>query len=197
MFDQMNKVCVYCGSSSGRTSDYITYANQLADVFLSKNIELVYGGASIGVMGALANRMIARGGRVTGVIPKALAEKEIAHSGLTNLHVVESMHNRKMMMAELADGFIALPGGMGTFEELFEVLTWAQLGFHHKPCGLLNSNRFYDQLISFLNHAVDEKFIKPVHRDLLLVSSDPAQLVEKMENYSPIIDDKWISETET
>jgi uncharacterized protein (TIGR00730 family) len=185
----MKKICVYCGSSSGRTPDYIKYASELADVLLENNIELVYGGASVGVMGALANRMIARGGKVTGVIPKALAEKEIAHSGLTDLHIVESMHERKTMMAEISDGFIALAGGMGTFEELFEVLTWAQLGYHSKPCGLLNSNRFYDHLISFLNHVVDEKFIKPVHRDLLIVANESNQLIEKMKRHKPILDD--------
>jgi len=145
----INSLCVYCGSSSGKLNEYATAANALAAALVSLNIRLVYGGASIGIMGALADSVLALGGQVVGVIPKALAHKEVEHPNLTELHVTHSMHERKMRMAELSDGFIALPGGIGTLEELFEIWTWAQLGFHHKPCGLLNVAGYYDALIAF------------------------------------------------
>ncbi|MEY3191384.1 MAG: hypothetical protein RIS10_1501, partial [Pseudomonadota bacterium] len=139
----INTICIYCGSSSGRLKTYDSAANALAEALVSRNIKLVYGGADIGLMGVVANQVLKLGGEVIGVIPKALALKEVAHKHLTQLHITESMHERKMMMAELADGFIALPGGIGTLEELFEIWTWAQLGFHNKPCGLLNINGYY------------------------------------------------------
>ncbi len=183
----LKNICVYCGSSSGRNPAYVESAERLADVLVERNIGLVYGGAQIGVMGAVANQMLAQGGRVIGVIPEGLLLKEVAHQGLTELHVTKSMHDRKALMAEHSDGFIALPGGIGTFEELFEVWTWSQLGFHHKPCGLLNVAGYYDQLIAFLNHASEEGFVKPPHRELLMVEQDPAKILDRMALYTPPI----------
>ncbi|WP_410210780.1 TIGR00730 family Rossman fold protein [Aquirhabdus sp.] len=182
---KLKNICVYCGSSSGKNSAYVESAKQLADVLVERNIGLVYGGAQIGVMGAVANRMLEQGGRVIGVIPEGLLLKEVAHQGLTELHVTKSMHERKALMAEHSEGFIALPGGIGTFEELFEVWTWAQLGFHHKPCGLLNIAGYYDQLIAFLDHAANEGFVKPPHRELLMVEQDPAKILDRMALYTP------------
>ena len=182
---KLKNICVYCGSSSGKNPAYVESAKQLADVLVERNIGLVYGGAQIGVMGAVANRMLEQGGRVIGVIPEGLLLKEVAHQGLTELHVTKSMHERKALMAEHSEGFIALPGGIGTFEELFEVWTWAQLGFHHKPCGLLNIAGYYDQLIAFLDHAADEGFVKPPHRELLMVEQDPAKILDRMALYTP------------
>ena len=193
----MNNVCVYCGSSSGRLAVYTDSAQQLAQALLQRDIGLVYGGASIGLMGEVADAVLAGGGRVTGVIPRALAKKEVAHSGLTELIVVDSMHERKARMAEAADGFIALPGGLGTLEELFEMLTWAQLGIHTKPCAMLDGNGYYNQLIAFLDHAVAEGFFKPVHRDMLLVDEDAGNLLDKMQVYSPPHQERLMKETAT
>ncbi|MDD1633959.1 MAG: TIGR00730 family Rossman fold protein, partial [Methylococcaceae bacterium] len=150
----INSICIYCGSSPGRLDAYASAAFSLAESLVSRNIRLVYGGASIGIMGMVADQVLKLGGQVIGVIPKALAHKEVAHHHLTELHVTQSMHERKMLMAELSDGFIALPGGIGTLEELFEIWTWAQLGFHNKPCGLLNVEGYYDSLIGFLDHVL-------------------------------------------
>lgn len=164
---------------------------------VNRNIGLVYGGASIGIMGQIADTVLSLGGEVIGVIPQALAAKEVSHNGLTELKVVGSMHARKAMMADLADGFIALPGGLGTLEELFEILTWAQLGFHQKPCGLLNIDGYYNGLITFLDHGVDEAFIKPIHRSLLQVSDNPDQLLDTFASFQPSITEKWIERDET
>ena len=184
----INTICIYCGSSSGRHETYDSAANALAEALVSRNIKLVYGGADIGLMGVVANQVLKLGGEVIGVIPKALALKEVAHKHLTQLHITESMHERKMMMAELSDGFIALPGGIGTLEELFEIWTWAQLGFHNKPCGLLNINGYYDSLIEFLDHVLAEQFVKKEHRALLLVETNPNALLDRYSNYqAPII----------
>ncbi|MBT3880148.1 MAG: TIGR00730 family Rossman fold protein, partial [Candidatus Scalindua sp.] len=159
----MKRLCVYCGSSSGRQPGYAQVARQLAHAMVSKNIDLVYGGASVGIMGEIANAVLGEGGDVIGVIPKGLFAKEVAHTGITELREVGSMHERKALMADLSDGFIALPGGLGTIEEIFEIITWSQLGMHRKPCGLLNVNNYYDKLIGFLDHAVSEQFIKATH----------------------------------
>lgn len=188
----MKKICVYCGSSSGKSPEYIESARLLAKELVKRNIGLVYGGASVGIMGEIADTVLAGGGEVIGVIPKSLADKEISHNGLSELKVVDSMHERKAIMAELSDGFIALPGGLGTLEELFEVLTWSQLGFHKKPCALLNVKQYYNGLTTFLDHAVSEEFVKPIHKEMLLVESDPIQLLNAMLNYNPPSVDKWI-----
>ena len=179
----IESLCVYCGSSPGRQPIYQQAVHELADVMVANNIQLIYGGASIGLMGSLANRILASGGRVTGVIPKALASQEIAHNGLTQLHVTHSMHERKMKMAELADGFVALPGGIGTLEELFEIWTWSQLEFHHKPIGLLNVGSYYDTLLSFLDHMQQEQFFKSQHRALLLTDTQAQPLLAQMSVY--------------
>ena len=188
----VKKVCVYCGSSPGKHPQFLEAARALGREFLTRDITLVYGGASVGIMGEIADAVLAGGGDVVGVIPRSLAEKEVSHSGLTELHLVESMHERKSLMADLAEGFIALPGGLGTIEELFEVLTWSQLGFHRKPCGLLNVGAYYDHLLAFIEHAVAQQFVKPVHRDMLLAADAPAPLLDAMADYTPPAVDKWI-----
>ncbi len=190
---KLGRVCVYCGSSQGRDPAYAEQAERLARTLASENIGLVYGGASVGVMGLLADAALAEGGEVIGVIPGNLMHKEVAHQGLTDLKVVSSMHERKACMADLADAFIALPGGLGTLEELFEVLTWAQLGLHGKPCALLNTRGYYDQLARFLDHAVAEEFIKPKHRSMLIVEEDPVQLVQACATYASPEQGQWIT----
>ena len=168
-------------------------ARVLAGELVARNIGLVYGGANVGIMGEIANTVLEGGGDVIGVIPQSLVDKEVSHQGLTELKVVDTMHERKAIMAEISDGFIALPGGLGTLEELFEVLTWSQLGFHKKPCGILNINQFYEKLSLFLDHAVDEEFIKPIHREMILVEDEPKVLLAAMENYRAPAVDKWIN----
>ena len=189
-------ICVYCGSSNGRLEAYGDAGAVLAQALVKHNIGLVYGGASIGVMGKVADEVLALGGEVIGVIPKALAHKEVAHHHLTQLHVTDTMHERKMLMAELSDGFIALPGGIGTFEELFEIWTWAQLGFHHKPCGILNVAGYYDHLIQFLDHVLAEQFVKQETRDLLMVESDPDILLDRFINYQAPPIKTWLNKAE-
>jgi len=190
------RLCVFCGSSSGRDPVYMETARLLGETLARNGIELVYGGASVGLMGAVANAVLAEGGRVTGVMPQALVDKEIAHTGLSDLRVVGSMHERKALMAELSDGFIALPGGLGTFEELFEVWTWAQLGYHKKPCALLNVAGFYDRLADFLDNVVERGFVKPVHRAMLIVKDEPSALVDAIRSYKPPKVEKWIRASE-
>ena len=182
----MQRICVYCGSQKGRNSAYEQLATQLASTLVQANIGLVYGGASVGIMGIMADEVLKRGGQVTGVIPEVLMAKEVAHRELTELHVVKSMHERKAMMAQLADGFISLPGGLGTLEELFETLTWSVLGIHKKPCGLLNCDGYYDSLMTFLQHATDEHFIKPEHHKLLICDNQPGSLLRKMQQFVAI-----------
>ena len=189
----MKRMCVYCGSSAGKHPEYSESARALGIALAQRGIELVYGGASVGIMGTLADTVLQAGGKVIGVIPEAIANKEVAHKGLSELKVVGSMHERKSQMAELADGFIALPGGFGTLEELFEILTWSQLGFHKKPCALLNIQGYYNSLQLFLEHAVEQQFIKAVHHDMLLVESEPSKLLARMENYQAITEGKWIN----
>ena len=189
----MKKICVYCGSNPGRDSRYVEEACSFVREMTVRNIGLVYGGASIGVMGAIADTVLHEGGEVVGVIPQSLVDKEIAHNGLTELKIVGSMHERKALMAEMSDGFIALPGGLGTLEEIIEVLTWAQLGFHTKPCGLLNILGYYDGLSSFLNHAVHEQFIKKEHHSMLIIENNPQRLLDQFMAYnSPRQMNKWI-----
>ena len=193
---KIKKICVYCGSSPGKNPAYLQAAESLARVMCERGIGLVYGGAAIGVMGAVANAVLEGGGEAIGVIPSSLAVKEVAHSNLTELHVVASMHDRKAMMAELSDGFIALPGGWGTLEEIFEILTWAQLGFHHKPCGLLNVGGYYDGLIGFLDNAFEQQFVNELCRPMLMKSREPASLLDQFADYRAPKVRKWVGEDE-
>jgi uncharacterized protein (TIGR00730 family) len=188
----ITSICIYCGSSPGRLELYSEAAKMMADVLSKRNIRLVYGGAAIGLMGTLADHMLALGGQVIGVIPKALAHKEIAHANLTELHITQSMHERKLCMAELSDGFIALPGGIGTLEELFEIWTWAQLGFHSKPCGLFNVGGYFNALLGFLQHQLQEQFIKKETYDLLMVEANAERLVDRFFHYQPPSVKKWL-----
>lgn len=188
---KLKSLCVYCGSSSGRIDDYADAARALAQAMVPRGIRLVYGGAHVGIMGAVADEVLRLGGEAIGVIPESLMKKELAHQGLTELHVTPSMHARKTLMAELANGFVALPGGIGTFEEIFEVWTWAQLGFHGKPCGLLNVAGYYDRLVAFLDHAADERFVRREQRDMLVVATDPASLLDRFARYAPPALAKW------
>jgi uncharacterized protein (TIGR00730 family) len=193
----MKRVCVYCGSNPGRLPEYIAAGAQLGELLAASGIGLVYGGASVGVMGAVANAALAGGAEVIGVIPKALATREVAHPNLSTLHVVGSMHERKAKMAELSDGFIALPGGWGTIEEIFEALTWGQLGLHRKPCGLLNVAGYYDHLHAFLEHAIDQAFVKPEYKPMMIVEADPERLLARFRNYTAPNVKKWISEEQS
>jgi uncharacterized protein (TIGR00730 family) len=190
----MKRICVYCGSSPGSRPEYIEAAKNLGRTLAERKITLVYGGSSVGLMGLLARSALEAGGEVIGIITRQLVEMEVAFKEISQFEVVETMHERKTRMAELADGFIALPGGLGTLEELFEILTWAQLGIHHKPCGLLNVNGYYDKLGEFLDHAVAEKFIEEGSRRMVMVSEDADRLIAKFEVYQPIIKNKadWV-----
>ncbi|HMV99972.1 MAG TPA: TIGR00730 family Rossman fold protein [Acidobacteriota bacterium] len=193
----MNRICVFCGSNPGTNPAYVEAAVTVGTLLASRQIGLVYGGGHVGMMGTIADAVLARGGEAIGVIPVALAEKEVEHKGLTRLHVVKSMHERKALMADLADGFIALPGGFGTFEEYCEIITWAQLGFHHKPCGLLNVAGYYNHLLAMIDHGVDQQFIRPVHRQLVIDDTDAERLLERMTTFVPPVIDKWIKRDET
>jgi uncharacterized protein (TIGR00730 family) len=186
----MKSLCVYCGASIGASAAYADAARLLARAMVENRIALVYGGGKVGLMGVIADEMIRLGGETTGVIPKALMEKEVGHGGLTRLHVVKDMHERKAMMAALSDGFIAMPGGIGTLEELFEIFTWSQLGLHDMPFGLLNVNGFYDGLIAFLQHVVKEQFLKPDQAALLMNASDPTDLIGQLKSFEPRRRDK-------
>lgn len=190
----MKRVTVFCGSGSGTEERYTSQATLLGQTLAKHNIELVYGGAKIGLMGAVADGALNAGGKVIGVLPHFLKSKEIAHQHLTELILVNSMHERKTRMHELCDGIIALPGGFGTMEELFEVLTWAQLGLHKKPIALLNTNGFYDLLIAFVQQMVDKGLLKPVNQQMLLVSDTIDELLFKMKNYNAPSVTKWINE---
>jgi len=181
----MEKICVFCGSSSGLDPVYTDAAVELGRALAAMEIELVYGGADVGLMGTVARTVLAGGGRVTGIIPRALAEREVAFVGLDELHIVETMHERKAMMAELSDGFIALPGGLGTLEEFVEALTWAQLGIHNKPCGLLNAGGYYDRLLEYMDHMMEQGFMRRENRDMILVDNDPSSLLMRMSLYCP------------
>ncbi|WP_454056011.1 LOG family protein [Cupriavidus sp. Marseille-Q8015] len=187
----MKSVCVYCGSSPGNRPEYAEAAALLGRTLAARGLALVYGGGKVGLMGIVADSVLAHGGTVVGVIPDALMQKEVGHRGLTELHVVRNMHERKQMMADRADAFIALPGGVGTFEELFETFTWLQLGYHDKPVGLLNVAGFYDGMLGFLSHAVHEGFLKPVHADLLHVADTADGLLVKLAAAPRVRVDKW------
>jgi len=191
---KIRSLCVYCGSSPGSSPLYLQAAETLGREIAGRGMRLVYGGASVGLMGAVAKAVLAEGGKVTGVIPQALYDQEVAFDMLDDLVVVDSMHTRKAKMAELADGFIALPGGYGTFDEFFEILTWAQLGLHAKPCGLLNINQYYDHLLAFLDHSVKEMFVHQPHRDMIHASDDAGNLIAQMETYDkpPVRKTAWI-----
>lgn len=186
-----NNLAVFCGSSHGSEKTYITNAEQFGIELAKQHKTLIYGGAQVGCMGAIANKVLEYEGEVIGVIPQKLIDVEIAHEGLNELIVVESMHERKAKMAELADGFVALPGGAGTLEEWFEVFTWAQLGYHQKPCGLLNVDGFFDPLIEMIDHIIQKGFMKREYKDLILISSDSVELLHKLDTYSMSHNIKW------
>lgn len=194
----MKRVCVFCGSSPGLRASYGQAASELGRLLVHNGVGLVYGGAGVGLMGRLADAVMDAGGEALGVIPRALVEREIAHSNLTELRVVDSMHQRKALMADLSDAFVALPGGLGTLEELFEVYTWAQLGLHRKPCALLNVEGYYDGVAGFLDHAVQERFLAEDHRRLLLIEEDVPTLFERLQGFAPPEQvAKWIDREQT
>lgn len=193
----MKAVTVFCGSNPGLRPEYLGAAAALGRAIAERGATLVYGGASVGLMGRVADAALAAGGRVVGIIPEALVNKEVEHRGLTELHVVDSMHTRKRMMAERADAFIALPGGAGTLEELFEVWTWAQLGHHDKPCALLDVAGYYAKLTGFLDHMLAEGFIRTEHRAMLLVDDDPRTLLDRCASYAPPRVAKWLDAAQT
>jgi uncharacterized protein (TIGR00730 family) len=180
----LRRICVFCGSSSGTRPVYQQAAQTVGQLLCRRGIELVYGGGRVGLMGIVANACLNEGGRVIGVIPQALADKEVAHTGLTELRIVTSMHERKSLMADLSDAFMALPGGFGTWEEFFEVLTWAQLGIHGKACGVLNVGGYYDPLLQMADRALSEGFVREMHRGLLLSDADPGQLLDRLNSYA-------------
>lgn len=188
----MKRICLFAASNPGVRPSYAVAAAAFGRLLAARGIGLVYGGAGIGLMGAAANAALAAGGEVIGVIPQSLVDREIAHAGLTSLRVVGSMHERKALMSELSDGFAVLPGGLGTLEELFEVLTWSQLGFHAKPCGLLNIEGYYDGLLAFLDHTVTEGLLPAGNREMLLVAGDGEELLEKFAAYRPKRVEKWL-----
>ncbi len=193
----MRRLCVFSGSSPGGHPDYAQAAEELGRALAAQDLGLVYGGAQVGLMGAIADAALEAGGEVVGVIPQALVDREIAHTGLSELQVVGSMHERKARMAELADGFIALPGGMGTLEELFEVYTWTQLGLHSKPLGLLDVRGYYSRLAAFLDHAVAERFVTAKHRAMLLVEEDLGALLDGLAAWEAPLQPKWIDRAQT
>jgi uncharacterized protein (TIGR00730 family) len=188
----MKRVCVFCGSSAGHGEGLTEAARELGKALVRGGHALVYGGAHVGLMGTLADTVLEQGGRVTGVIPRSMQEREIAHTGLTELRVVETMHERKALMADLSDGFLAMPGAYGTLDELFEILTWAQLGIHAKPVGILNVGGFFDLLFAFLDRAVETGLLKQANRELFVVAEGPRDLLERMAVHRPVVVSKWI-----
>ncbi|MEM4989609.1 TIGR00730 family Rossman fold protein [Collimonas sp. H4R21] len=188
----MKSLCVYCGSSPGATPVYADAARGLAQAMVKQGIALVYGGGNVGLMGIIADEVLRLGGQATGVIPQALLQKELGHKGLTQLHIVKDMHERKAMMADLSDGFIAMPGGVGTLEELFEVFTWAQLGFHQKPIGLLNVDGFYDGLLQFIQHMVSQRFLKGEQAEILIAAAQGEELLQRFQSFVPHLVPKWL-----
>jgi len=193
----IRRICVFCGSNKGADPAYLDAVRILGRLFATEGIGLVYGGGSVGLMGELADTVLSSGGEVIGVIPHALWAREVGHRGLTDLHIVDTMHERKAMMADLADAFIALPGGLGTLEEIFEIWTWAQLGLHTKPVGFLDVGGFYKPLMQFLDRAVRERFLKEEHRAIAVIESDPEKLLRRFDSWSPPRVEKWITRDET
>lgn len=193
----MQRICVFCGSQAGGRPRYAAAATALGTLLAQRGIGLVYGGGKVGLMGVLADAALAGGGEVIGVIPERLMNRELGHGGVTDLRVVDSMHERKAMMSDLSDAFVALPGGYGTFEEFFEVVTWMQLGIHAKPCGLLNVGGFYDMLLALIDHAAAESFIRPTHRGLVLVDTEPAMLLQQLLDYRAPQIEKWLERDQT
>jgi len=188
----MKRLCVFCGSNHGHAPVFADAARELGEAIAARGIELVYGGSHVGLMGVVADAVLARGGKVIGVLPRFMADKELAHTRLTKLHLVETMHERKRLMAELAEGFVALPGGFGTFEEIFEAMTWAQLHLHRFPCALLNVNGYYDLLTEFLGRTVAHGFVRQSLLDALIVAQSPDELFERFAQFRPEKSEKWI-----
>ena len=188
----LRRICVFCGSNPGRRPEFAAAAREMGRVLVERGLGLVYGGGNVGLMGIVADTVLAGAGEVVGVIPEALMAREVGHAGLTELHVVRTMHERKAMMADRADAFVAMPGGFGTFEEFCEVLTWSQLGFHPKPCGLLNVAGYYDPLLALFDRAAEEGFIPPQHRALVIEETDPARLLDRFATFRPPTTGKWI-----
>jgi uncharacterized protein (TIGR00730 family) len=193
---EIRRVCVFCGSSHGTRPAYAAAAREMGRVLAERGIGVVYGGGNVGLMGEVADAALAAGGEVTGVIPRSLMEREVGHAGLTTLEVVETMHERKARMADLSDGFIALPGGFGTLDELCEVLTWSQLGIHAKPCAILNVDGYFDALIALFDHALREGFLRGPHRSLVIAGTDPAALLDSMAAFIPPTTEKWVRPAE-
>jgi uncharacterized protein (TIGR00730 family) len=192
----LTSVAVYCGSSPGADPGFTAAASALGRSLARRGIRVVYGGGHVGLMGVLADAARSEGGEVHGVITRALEAKEIAHSSLTSLKVVETMHERKAAMADLADGFVMMPGGFGTLDEFFEVVTWTQLGVHVKPCGILNVNGFFDPLLAQIAQAAEQRFLRPDHRDLVIVEQDPGRLIDRLGSWVPVVVDKWLDRSE-
>ncbi|HET9983911.1 MAG TPA: TIGR00730 family Rossman fold protein [Longimicrobiales bacterium] len=188
----MKSLCVFCGSSPGRVPAYADAAREVGRLLAAAGIELVFGGGSVGLMGILADATLEAGGRAVGIIPRHLWDREVGHGGLSELHIVESMHERKALMAELSDGFLALPGGIGTLEEFFEVWTWGQLGLHAKPYGLLDVHGYFRPLVRFLDHAVEERFVKPEHRAMVVIEDRPDEMLRRLREHRPPVTPKWI-----
>jgi uncharacterized protein (TIGR00730 family) len=193
----MKRICVFCGSSPGVRPQYLQAARETGLAIVERGLGLVYGGSNVGLMAEIADTVLDAGGEAIGVMPEALMAKELAHPRLTRLHIVKSMHERKTMMSELADAFVALPGGYGTFEEFCEIITWAQLGIHQKPCGLLNVCGYFNGLLALFDHAVQEQFLRPQNRGIVLDAADPATLLNMFESYQPVQVPKWIGREES
>lgn len=195
--NRLKRICVFCGSSPGVDPAFAEAAARVGGELAERGVGLVYGGGNVGLMGAVADAALKAGGEVIGVIPEALEGKELAHRGVTELRVVASMHERKALMEELSDGFIALPGGFGTFEELCEILTWSQLGIHRKPVGILNVSRYYDHLIALFDHAVSQRLLSRPNRDLVLIETEFGRLLDRMHDFEPGVADKWLDRAKT
>ena len=188
----LKRICVFCGSNKGARAEYVWAAQAMGRALVQRNIGLVYGGGNVGLMGVIADAMLAEGGEVIGVIPQGLVAREVAHSNLTEQRIVNTMHERKALMAELSNAFIALPGGMGTFDEFCEILTWAQLGIHQKPCGILNVENYFTPLLTMFDHAMNEGFLRDTHRALVLEASEPEALLSALAAYQPEYTTKWL-----
>lgn len=194
-FSENKKIAIFCGSSVGSADVYAKTAITLIDVMYNAGFDLIYGGAKVGIMGVIGKRMLSNGGKAIGVMPKSLVDVEIADQNISELIVVNSMHERKQKISSLADGFILLPGGSGSLEEFFEVYTWAQLGYHNKPCSILNIDGYYDHLLKFLDHSVTQGFMKSMYRNMIIVSSSPHELIQKILSYQPPAEKKWLAES--